>query len=350
MFIRTKESQELKNLGLRVYSNKMIVTKDEKTGEMVNTDEKDILAICNKTFGQGTPTTDRIEKFNQFLVETAEVIAEPKVDYILSLLADFQTAPAGTVKMYKIPKTVKPKWLYTAKGTGTDLVRIDGSETSKIATPQSMTYGATYEILTFMADPIRAFREAVDALATAKVEYYFSRVFELMQKAVANGQIPANNIASGSNLILADFQKVENTMVRLTGGRPLFIGDMALINHFANLIPTTQKDLLTDEVRDMLREELIPSKISKTASLAFPNTWLDEKNSKVRFEPKQGFMFPGGISGKKPFAITEFGATRQYSKIDSETEQVNLKVVFESDITLLNARYIGSVLDNSIIV
>lgn len=348
MFLQTEQSKRLKNLGIRVYENKMIVK--EENGVKVNQDEKDIIEICNKTFGHGTPSPENLHLFNQFLVETAEVIAEPKVDYILNLLADYQKAPAGAVKVYKVPKTVKPKWLYTAKGTGTDLVRIDGSETTKVAMPQSMTYGAYYEITTFMADPVKAFREAVDALATAKVEYYFERVFELMQKAVANGEIPANNVANGSNLGLNDFQKVEQTMIRLSGGRPLFIGDMALINHFTNLVPTAQAELLTDEVRDMLREELIPSRISKSTALAFPNSWIDEENSKVKFDAKQGFVFPGGVSGKKPFAITEYGVTRQYSSVDPERETVNLKIVFESDITLLNARYIGSIKDDSITV
>lgn len=348
MFLQTEQSKRLKNLGIRVYENKMIVK--EENGIKVNQDEKDIVEICNKTFGHGTPSPENLHLFNQFLVETAEAIAEPKVDYILNLLADFSKAPAGVVKVYQVPKTVKPKWLYTAKGTGTDLVRIDGNETKKIAQPVSMTYGAYYEITTFMADPIRAFKEAVDALATAKVEYYFSRVFELLQKAVANGEIPANNVANGSNLGLNDFQKVEQTMVRLSGGRPMFVGDLALINHFTNLIPTTQTALLTDEFRDMLREELVPSRISKSTAVAFPNSWIDENNSKVKFDAKQGFMFAGGISGKKPFAITEFGVTRQYSTLNPETETVDLKVVFESDITLLNARYIGSIKDDSITV
>lgn len=348
MFIQTEQSRRLRNLGVRVYENKML-TKEEN-GVIINQDEKEIIEICNKTFGHGTPTTNNLELFNQFLVETAEVIAEPKVDYILNLLADYQKAPAGAVKVYNIPKTVKPKWLYTAKGTGTDLVRIAGAETKKVATPVSMTYGAYYEITTFMADPVRAFKEAVDALATAKAEYYFERVFELMQKAVANGEIPANNVANGSNLGLNDFQKVEQTMVRLSGGRPLFIGDIALINHFTNLVPQTQSDLLTDEYRDMLREELVPSKISKSTALAFPNTWIDEQNSKVKFDAKQGFMFAGGVSGKKAFGITEYGVTRQYSTIDAELEQVKLKIVFEADITLLNARYLGSIKDDSITV
>lgn len=337
----------LKDLGLRIYNDKMITKEVE--GELVNQDEKEIREICNRTFGLGSPSPENLHLFNQFLVETAEVIAKPRVDAVLGLIADVSTVPAGAVKMYKLPKTTEGKFLFTAKGTGVDLVRLSPEEVNKVATPQSMTYGGYYEITTFRADPVKAFRDAVDSLANAKVEYYFDKVYELIASALANGDIPENNKNVGSNLTLADFQKVEQTMIRLTNGRPIFVGDISLINHFANLIPTAQKDLLTDDIREMLREELIPTKISKTVAVSIPNTWIDDKNSKVRFDQKTGFVFPGAISGKKPFAITEFGTKRQYSELDPEIEQVKLKIVFESDVTLLNARYFGIIKDDSIL-
>jgi hypothetical protein len=342
------KEEMLKDLGLRIYNNKMI-TK-EVNGEQINQDEKEIREICNRTFGSGSPSPENLHLFNQFLVETAEIIAKPRVDGVLGLLADVDTVPAGAVKMYKIPKTTEAKFLFTAKGTGVDLVRLSPGETNRPAVPQSMTYGGYYEMTTFRADPIKAFRDAVDTLANAKVEYYFDKVFELVDVALANGDIPQNNQKVGSNLALADFQKVEQTMIRLTNGRPVLVGDMSLINHFANLIPTTQKDLLTDEIKDMLREELMPTKISKTIAVNMPNTWIDEKNSKVRFDHKTGFVFPGAIAGKKPFAITEFGTKRQYSELDPVTEQVKLKIVFESDVTLLNGRYFGVIKDDSVTV
>lgn len=212
-----EKNKALRDLGLRVYSNKMV--SKEENGVLVNQDEKEIREICNKTFGHGTPSPENLHLFNQFLVETAEIIAKPRVEAVLGLLADVETVPSGSVKMYKLPKTTEPKFMYTAKGTGVDLVRLSPEETSKIAVPKSMTYGGYYEITTFMADPIKAFKEAVDGLANAKVEYYFDKIFDMVQKALSNSDIPANNIANGSNLTLAQFQKVESTMVRLTGGR-----------------------------------------------------------------------------------------------------------------------------------
>lgn len=340
-------SKILKNLGVRVYTNKMIIEKNAE-GVEVNKDLKDIADICNKTFGSGTPSPENLHLFNQLLIETSEEIAKPRVEAILGLLADYETVPAGTVKVYEMPKTVEPKFSYTAKGTGVDLERIGGDVTRKIATPQSLTYGAYYEITTFMADPVKAFNDAVDKLATAKVDFYFDKVMEILKVAVGNAEIPEKNVKSGSNLTLPDYRKVENTMIRLTNGRPLFIADMSMINHFADLIPTAQKELLTDEIRDMLREELVPSRISKSIALPFPNHWIDEANSQVRFDVKTGFVFPGSYSGKKPFACTEFGVKRQYSTIDPELERVNLKIVFETDVTLLNGRYVGAIIDDSI--
>ncbi len=338
--------QALKNLGLNIYNNKFTAVE----GQEMSKEEAELKEICNKTFGNGTPSPENLHLFNQFLVETVEEIAKPKVDYILGLLADFKSVPAGTVQVYKLPKTVQPKFLYTAKGTGVDLVRIDGEYTIKHAVPTSMTYGGYYEITTFMADPIEAFRNAVDSLVQAKLDFYFEKVFEVMAAAIASGEIPAANVQNGSNLGLAEFQKLENVMIRLSGGRPLFVGDMALINNLTANVSEAHKtaDLLTDEYRRALREELVPSRISKTIALPFPNGWIDEKNTQVRFNVQQGFMFPGGISGKKPFAITEFGVKRQYSEIDPELEQVKLKIVFESDITLLNGRFIGSLTDDQV--
>lgn len=347
--VKTKTSQnpELRNLGIRVYEDKMTIK--DIAGEKVNEDEKTILDIIAKTFGKGTPSPENLHLFNQFLVETAEIIAEPKVDYILNLLADYSSVSPDTVKMYTVSKTVKPKFLYTAKGTGVDLVRLSGEETRKVAVPQSLTYGGYYEITTFRADPLRAFREAIDNLVVAKVEFYFDKIFEVLKVAKGNGEIPAKNIVSAANVALGDFQKLENTMIRLTGGRPLMVADIAMINALASKVVVAQKELLTDDVRDMLREDLVPSQISKTIAIPFPNTWIDEANSKVRFDVQQAFVFPGGTVGKKPFAITEFGTKRQYSELDPELEQVKLKIVFEADVTLLNGRYLGLLEDTAVL-
>lgn len=341
-------NKALKNLGLNIYNNKLTVVE----GQELSKEEKELREICNKTFGHGTPSPENLHLFNQFLITTVEEIAKPKVDYILGLMADFKSVPAGTVQVYKMPKTVQPKLLYTAKGTGVDLVRIAGHETIRHAVPQSLTYGGYYEITTFMADPMTAFKEAVDNLVQAKLDFYFEKVFSIVSNAVQNatGEIPAANYHSGANVSIADFRKVENTMIRLTGGRPVMVADIDMINDLAGKSGATwnTNGLLTDEMKRSLRDDLVPSQISKTIAMPFPNNFIDEENTKVRFNRQLGYVFPGNAPGKKPFVITEFGTKRQYSEIDPELEQVKLKVVFEADITLLNGRFVGAIRDTNI--
>lgn len=341
------KNEALKNLGLNIYRNELTIVE----GQELSKEEKELKEICNKTFGHGTPSPENLHLFNQFLIETVEEIAKPKVDYILGLMADFKSVPAGTVQVYKMPKTVQPKLLYTAKGTGVDLVRIAGEETIKHAVPKSLTYGGYYEITTFMADPVAAFKEAVDNLVQAKLDFYFDRMLAVMAEAIQNNDIPAKNRFQGANITMQQFQGVENTMIRLTGGRPVLLADIALINSLANTSAAAwrQNDLLTNEMRASLRDDLVPTQISKTIALPFPNGYIDEANTKVRFNIQQGFVFPGNAPGKKPFVITEFGAKRQYSEVDPELEQVKLKVVFEADITLLNGRFIGSIIEDTVL-
>lgn len=343
-------SKLLKDLGLRIYNNKMIMEKNTE-GVLVNKDEMEIKEIVNKTFGKGSPSPENLHLFNQFLIETAEEIAKPKVQQILGLIANFSYVPAGSVKIIEVPKTVEPKWMFTAKGSGVDLERIDGSVTRKPLTPESITYGSYYEITTFMANPVTAFNNAVNNLAQAKVDLYFSEVMKVMDAAITSAEIPAKNVVSGSNLTLAEYKRLENTMIRLTGGRPTLVGDIAMIQHFADQAAGNDyKDLLTDDLRDMIREELVPSKFSKTIAVPFDNKYIDEANTKVRFDVTKAYVFPGAYNGRLPFEIAEYGVQRQYSAVDPETERVELKIVLEKSVALVNGRYLGCVSDDSITI
>lgn len=208
---------ELKNLGLRIYKDQMIVK--EVDGKKVNQDEQEIIDICNKTFGKGTPSPDNLHLFNELLVETATEIVKPKVTQILSLLADVDNVGAGVTKMYQVSKTQEVKYSYTAKGTGVELIRLDPQVTKKLAMPESLTFGTYYEATSFRGDPIKAFKEAVDGLAQAQINFYFEKINELVQAALLNSEIPENNKVTASNATIANFRKLEDTMIRLTGGR-----------------------------------------------------------------------------------------------------------------------------------
>ena len=56
-------SKLLKDLGLRIYNNKMIMEKNTE-GVLVNKDEMEIKEIVNKTFGKGSPSPENLHLFN----------------------------------------------------------------------------------------------------------------------------------------------------------------------------------------------------------------------------------------------------------------------------------------------
>lgn len=349
MKITNKNSHN--GLGVRIYKNEAIEKKDSQ-GKVVQDDTKDLLAIINKTFSEGTPTTQNLEKFNQLLIETVYEISQPAVDEILGYLAEYSKVPAGTVKYYQTKKTAQPKWVYTAKGAGVDFQRIAPEATRILALPQEITFSGYYELTSFIpgADVISNFKDTVTGLAKARVELYFEKINKLVDVAITNGKIPANNRASATTIGVTEFNKVQNTMVRLSGGRPLLIADTLLIDQIAGAYTTNYvtNDLLTNEVRDMLREDLVPTKISKSIAIPFANDFINEDNSKVRFDVKRGYVIPGGAEGKKAFGITEFGVDRVYHRIDPETEQVEVIIKADMDITLINGRYLGCVTSTSL--
>lgn len=337
--------KKIKDLGIRVYNNKMIV--DEKTGI---SDEKDIMELCSRTFGNGTQTPDpsMLHQFNNIIVETANEVAKPRIEQIINFVANYKSAMPGDVVLYKVPQNHKVKVAWSALGTGVDLIRLGGKKQVP-AVGKAMQFGAYYEPLDMVRDSVDAFRTAVDEVANAKVQLYFEKISEVTQTAITNSVIPANNVKDGTNLTLTDFRKLESTLGRY-GGRPVFLADSLLIDHFAQLLLTEggYKELLTDDLRKMLLSDLQISQLSKSVAVTLVNPFTDKTNTKVGLDPAKGYMFAGGANNAKPFYITEFGGMRQYTEQDPEDERIKLKITQEADITLLNGEAMGYVHDDSI--
>lgn len=342
--------KKLIEMGKRIYNNKMIEQKNEK-GEIIVSDVNDIKELCQRVFGDGSSTPDPslLHQFNNIIVKTADQVAEPKIDEIMTILAQYEKANPGDVKMYELPKENKVKVLWTALGSGVDLVRISPEITRKPAVPQAFTFGAYYEPIDFVKNSVAAFNDAVNKVAEAKIQKYYDIIREVASAAIAQGDIPKNNIKNGTNLTLNDFRKVESVMIRL-GGRPTFVGDSLLIDHFANQQVTDPvfKELLYDDKKKELMGELYARAISKTIAVNLTNPFIDNDNSKVALPVNEGYIFAGTMSGKKPFYITEYGGIRQYTEQDAETERIKLKIVFEADVTLMYGRQIGKITDDSI--
>lgn len=341
---------KLNKLGLRVYNNAMEVKTNEK-GETIYNDEEDILSLINKTFNSGSPSQEMLHTFNEVVVRTAEIIAEPRLEQIINLFASYDTVADGTIKMVKLPKTrEKAHLVWSATATTVDYVRLSKDETHKIAVPYSMSTGAYYELADFSTNGVEAFRNVVDTVADAIVQLYFDKVTEIIASASESGDIPAANCASGSNLTLAEYRKAEQVMIRLGGGAPTFVADSVLIDHLAmqqaNVV-TSADNLLTDDLRKSLREDLQITKVSKSTAVNLVNPFTTDEHDEVAFAVNEGYLFPAG-SNAKPIEITKYGQAKQFSSFDTEEEIVRLKIKLKLSVDLIDAKKIGLVKDDAL--
>src|SRR5690606_17864298 len=146
----TYDATKLKGLFSRVYKDEMI--NDESKGLF---DEKDIKAYVTKVFGDGSanPDPSLLHQFNQLVVEIADEIAKPMVTNMLGLFANVQNRQRGQLVQVKIPQQHRARVVWSANGSGVDLVRVAG-EKSKIATPHTFSTGFYYEPLDLVTDTV----------------------------------------------------------------------------------------------------------------------------------------------------------------------------------------------------
>lgn len=334
---------------------------NDKLGQLFNrvlnskeTSDKDVLDIkeyCQKVFGDGSVTADpaSIHQFNNLVVQEADKVAKPKVTSILGLLANVTTAKRGDLVKIDLPKKHKAKVVWAALGTGVDLIRVDGKK-SKVAIPTAFQTGFSYEPLDLVTDSVENFRKLVEDVAEAKVRLYMAQISKLVQAAITSSVIPDVNVEVGSNLTLADYNKVASTLARY-GGRPVFVADTLLIDNFAQQQATDSvvKELLYDDLKKELLTSLNPTTIGRTTAVNLVNPFLDETNSSVELPVNQGYMFAGEAS-QKPFKVVEYGGLRQYTEQDPEDERIKMKLVQEAAIELVYGEIIGFIKDDSIIL
>lgn len=332
------DNTKLKGLFNRVYNS-----------EMEKTDSADIKAYITKVFGDGgaNPDPTMLHQFNQLVVETADEIAKPMVTDLLSLFANTQTRQRGDLVELKIPQKNKAKVVWSATGSGVDLVRVEGRK-SIVAVPAHLSTGFYYEPLDLVRDSEVYFRKLVDDVANAKVKLYLDKINELTATAITSGKIPASNVASGSGLTIAQYDKVASVLQRY-GGKPVFVADTLLIDHFANQQATdsTFKNLLSDKVKEELLTALNPTTIRRTTAVNLVNPFTDETNSKVELPVNKGYMFAGSVS-QKPFSIVEYGGLRQMTEQDIEDERIKVKITQDVAINLVFGQAIAIIEDDTI--
>ena len=343
MATKVKE-QEMLALFNRVYNDKMIV--DEKKG--LN-DEEDIKQYCQMVFGDGTANAspEAIHQFNNLVIKQADIIAKPMISDIVGLLANTQSEKRGSVIQYDLPSKRKARFVWSANGTGVDLIRVAGQKRAH-AVPQTFSTGFYYEPEDLVADSVQAYKDLVNNLAEAKVNLYLKEINKLIVAAKTSQKIPTKNIKESSNVTLADFNKIASTLARY-GGRPLFIADTLLIDHIAMQQSTTDgiSNLLTDKYKIELLHDLNITTIGRADAMNLVNPFIDDANSKTELPVNVGYVLAG--EGKlKPFRVVEYGAMRQTSEIDFETERVMMKVFQDAAIVLVFASTLGYIADDSV--
>lgn len=323
----------------RVMENKMELEDDAKAK-----------AYLIKVFGNGTPSQHELHQFNQVVIEQAEIIYQRKATDVLSILADVQRRPNLEIIQYRVPSQHKAKWFWSANGTSVEHTRI-GTEGVRTMIPTKISTGAYYEILTLSEGDVNYFREIVNLVADAKIEMYFQQLSKLMKLAITDARIPAKNVLTGSNLTLAQYNKLVNIFVRAGQGRPVFVADSALIDHFAfqQASDTTYKELLYDELKRSLVEDLSIVQIGRSTAVDLVNPFVvGSGNTKTLLPVNEGYIFAGGAI--KPFKLVEFGGITQYTEFDSDLEQIQIKMTQNYALDFVQGELIGYVQDDSIVL
>lgn len=340
---------KIKELGKRIYTNKMLEKTDEK-GNVVLSDAEAIKNLVDQTFTSNGEirNLEQFRIFNKLIVETAESEARPRLQPVLDLISDYQTVGQYDKVVYTVPKKARIKLALTATGAGVDFVRISPSQTKQPATPETHQFGGYYNIGEMVSDPVNKFTEAVNFVEEEKVKYFFTKIMQLTRNARISGSIPTGQVIETAGIDIMDYRKLENKLLRYgKGARPIMVADRDLIDALAvkqatmNLGITGKEGLLlTDDLRESLLRDVEFTQILRT-------TAIPTDSSNTELPANEGIIVAGGE--KSPFKIREYGEMRVAQGIpDIEDERVNMKIDFKVDITLLIGEAMGYLKDTSI--
>lgn len=331
------DTNKLKGLFSRVYN-----------GKMEENDARDINEFAKRVFGDGSvnPDPSLLHQFNNLVVKQADEVAKPIVTDMLGIFASVTTAQRDQVIKYDIPQKNKAKVRWSANGSGVDLVRVEGKK-SEVAVPRTFSTGVYYEPFGMIQDAVANTQRLIDDIANAKVRLYLDNIYKLVDSAIGTGDIPSANILSGDNLTIKQYSALASKLARY-GGRPVFVGDSLLIDHFAmqQATDSAYKELLTDPARAELLNSLSPARIGRTDAVNLVNPFVDDANTKVELPVNEGYMFAGGQT-QKPFVVVEFGGLRQLTEQDIEDERIKIKLVQDADIELIFGQTIAKVTENT---
>jgi len=335
---------EMKKLFNRVYKNEMIEDAETKLH-----DSDSIKAVCQKVFGDGgqTPDPSMLHQFNNLVVELAEEVAKPLVTEMLGFFANKVSATRGDIKQIKTPNKIKAKIVWSANGSGVDLIRVGGMK-SIVAVPKTFTAGFYYEPLDLVQDSVNNFRALVNDLAEAKIRLYMKEISKLTSAAVSATTIPTTNVISGSNTSIIDYNKLASRLGRF-GGKPVLVADTLMIDDLAmkQVSDATIGKIIPESAKIELFSAMNITAIGRTTALNLVNPFLDATNSTVELNVQEGFMFAGEAS-QKPFTVVEYGGMRQFTEQNMEDERIKLKLNQDASIVLVYAETLGFIKDTAL--
>lgn len=343
MGLKFKETRALFN---RVLNNKMIEADVEKG---VVSDEETITAICQKTFGEegSLPNRQYLEVFNGLIIEKANEIAKPLVTNLLGLLANTEVRTRGNIKKILLPRKIKSKMIWSASGAGVDLMQVGGKK-SVLAIPATITGGFSYETQDFAKSAVENFKALVQDVANEKLRIYIAQVVALTDAAIASGDIPANNVITGSNTSITDYNKLASRAARY-GGRPTLMADTIMIDDLATKIngDAALTKLISDQYADELLTALNVTTLGRTTAFNLVNPFTDDKNTKVDLDVQKGYIV-AGEGNQLPFDITEYGTLQQSDYATFEDGRVMVKLQQDVSIKLVYTANFFCLIDNAL--
>lgn len=353
---------DLKQLEMakRICNNKMDEVKD-KDGKIIASDEGALLKMVNSAFDKASGDINNIQAFrdlNKLIVTTAEALAEPDIQKTINLVAQYQKVGANDVMQYDVnDNKVRVSMALTATGTGVDFTKIPSYKKKQFATARKHQFGVKYSVSRMISDPVNEFRNATQYVAEEKVKYVMSQIYIVLRNAVTASKIPAKQMHETAGITFPEFKAIESSLLRYgRNARPIMIADTAFISDLADKQASVSATgmtntplYLTDAMREHLLHDIEIEQISKTMAIAIDNPYTDRMNSKVDLPVDEAILVAGGSSS--PFRVTDFGDMAVASDnldINLETEEVNMKISYKVDITLLLTQAVGYIKNTNV--
>lgn len=343
----------------RICNNKMIETTD-KEGNIIASDEGALRKLVNEAFSSNN-SINKIQAYkdlNALIVYTAEVLSQPDIQRTINLVAEYKKVGTNDIMQYDVnDNRVRVSMALTATGTGVDFTKIPSYKKKQFATPRKHQFGVKYSVSRMISDPVNEFQNAVEYVANEKVKYVMAQIYNILRQAVTASKIPSKQVHQVAGITFPEFRAIESSLLRYgRNAKPVMIADNAFIANLADKQATVTVSAtnntplyLTDDLKQSLLRDIEIEQISRTMAIAIDNPYVDRMSTKVDLPVDEAILVAGGANS--PFRVTDFGDMAVASddlNINLETEEVNMKISYKVDITLLLTQAVGYIKDTNV--